>query len=73
MNASFCVTELLYRGSEDGWSASTFHSKVDDKGAVICIIRSSNGNIFGGYTKIGFDSSSLYKADSDAFLFSVTK
>jgi hypothetical protein len=40
LNASFCATELLYRATKDGWSASNFHSKVDGKGAVICIIRS---------------------------------
>jgi hypothetical protein len=57
MNSNFCTTELLYSGSKDGWSTSFFHNKVDNNGAVICIIRSSNGNVFGGYTKLGFDSS----------------
>jgi hypothetical protein len=37
------------------------------------LIKSKNGNVFGGYTKVGFDSSSAYKSDSAAFLFSITK
>ena len=52
---TIAVTELLYRASKNGYSASTFHSKVDNKGAVIVIIKAKSGQICGGYTKVGFD------------------
>ena len=52
------VTELIYRASKDGFTAKSFHTKVDNAGAVIVIIKSKNGNVFGGYTAMGFDSSS---------------
>ena len=41
--------ELLYRASQDGWKASYFHSKYDNKGATIIVICSSGGFIFGGF------------------------
>lgn len=38
LDTSYCVTELVYRASQDGFQAASFHSKVDGKGAVICLI-----------------------------------
>ncbi|KAK3749967.1 hypothetical protein QZH41_000265 [Actinostola sp. cb2023] len=46
---SKCI--LLYRGSRDGWKASTFHSNCDSfKGPTMVVIKSTGGYIFGGYT-----------------------
>ena len=33
-------TELIYRGSDDGFKASDFHKKCDDKGTTLFIIKS---------------------------------
>ena len=41
---------LLYRASRDGFAAAVFHSKCDDKGPTVTIVKSGN-NIFGGFTK----------------------
>ncbi len=42
--------KLLYRASEHGYSAESFHKCCDDKGpTLIIIIKSSGGWIFGGY------------------------
>ena len=71
---NFTLTELIYKGTRDGFSSQNFHSKVDGRGAIIVIIKSNiGGNIFGGYTKKGFNSCANYSTDPDAFLFSVTK
>jgi hypothetical protein len=43
---------LIYKGSEDGFKASDFHSKCDNKPNTLVVIKSSNGNVFGGYTDI---------------------
>ena len=38
--------KLLFRGSRDGFQAQTFHSKYDNKGPTVTIVKSGN-NIFG--------------------------
>ena len=42
--------KLLYRASEHGYSAESFHEYCDDKGPTLIVIKSSGGWIFGGYT-----------------------
>ena len=41
---------LLYRASEHGYTAESFHECCDDQGPTLVIIKSSGGWIFGGYT-----------------------
>ena len=41
---------LLYRASEHGYTAESFHGYCDDQGPTLVIIKSSGGWIFGGYT-----------------------
>ena len=41
---------LLFRASRDGFAASAFHSKCDNKGPTITVV-TSGGNIFGGFTE----------------------
>eukprot|EP01084_Bolivina_argentea_P256830 432575_1 len=48
--------KLLFRASENGYLASTFHTLCDGKVPTICIVKSDNGNIFGGYTSIKWKS-----------------
>ena len=40
---------LLFRASRDGFAALAFHSKCDNKGPTVTVVKSS-GNIFGGFT-----------------------
>ena len=42
--------KLLYRASEHGYSAESFHKCCDNKGPTLIIIKSIEGWIFGGYT-----------------------
>ena len=42
--------KLLYRASEHGYTAESFHECCDNKGPTLVIIKSSEGWIFGGYT-----------------------
>jgi len=60
----------------DGFEASSFHSKCDDKPNTLVIIKSTNGNVFGGYTEqswfaIGYESDSVNKLDLNSFIFSL--
>ena len=41
---------LLYRASEHGYRAESFHEYCDDQGSTLVVIKSSGGWIFGGYT-----------------------
>ncbi|KAK8805476.1 hypothetical protein WA158_002132 [Blastocystis sp. Blastoise] len=45
--------DLLYRGTQDGFSANCFHKKCDQRGETVTIIKCKIGSdsvIFGGYT-----------------------
>ena len=41
---------MIYRASEHGYTAKSFHNYCDDKGPTLVIVKSSRGWIFGGYT-----------------------
>ncbi len=41
---------LIYRASEHGYTAKSFHDYCDNKGPTLIVIKSSGGWIFGGYT-----------------------
>jgi len=63
--------ELLYRGSRDGFNASDFHTKCDNKGATITVIKDVGGYLFGGFTDESWASKGEWKASNKAFLFSL--
>lgn len=67
-------TELIYRASEDGFTAHAFHEKCDNKGANITIIESEHGLKFGAYTSLSWDTSDKWVVDKyNPFIFSLTK
>ena len=49
---------LLFRGSRDGFAAAIFHSKCDNQGPTVTIVKSGN-NIFGGFTELSWGSGKL--------------
>ena len=65
--------QLLYRGSEQNFSASVFHILCDKQGPTITIMKSKSGRIFGGFTRQHWDSpqQAKLKEDYQAFLFSI--
>jgi hypothetical protein len=54
-----------------GSTAQNFHTKCDTVANTLTIIKSTNGNIFGGFTEKAWDSSSGYVIDPKAFVFSL--
>ena len=44
---------LLFRASRDGFATSAFHSKCDNKGPTVTVVK-SGANIFGGFTEKGW-------------------
>ena len=49
-------------------TAKDFHNNCDGKPNTISIIQTADGNIFGGYTSIPWQSHGGYKRDDSAFL-----
>ena len=51
--------KLLFRGSEDGFTAEKFHKLCDAKGPTLTVIKSERNYegkdfIFGGYTSLSW-------------------
>ena len=69
------VKELkkLYQASIDGDGAFNFHSKCDNIPNTLTFIKSAGNRRFGGFTSQTWDSSSGFKDDKNAFLFSLDK
>jgi hypothetical protein len=66
---------LLWRGSRDGFSVSQFHSRCDGHAITLTLILDTDGNIFGGFTPVEWESSPQYKFKGDdsekSFLFTL--
>lgn len=48
---------LIYRASSDGFSSYSFHQKCDSYSRILVLFKSTNGNIFGGFTSKSWSSS----------------
>jgi len=62
---------LIYRASQDGFGAAKFHTNCDNNANTITIVKSTNDNIFGGYTEQTWNHTGNYKADPNSFIFSL--
>ena len=62
--------KLVYRASVDGFSARNFHEKCDEKKNVLVLISTRKSYIFGGFSEHGWNSSSGWVLDKNAFIFS---
>jgi hypothetical protein len=74
---------LLWRGGRDGFGARDFHNRCDGHPNTLTVILDTNGNIFGGFTPVQWESRDLngksgkenncYKADPSlkSFVFTL--
>jgi hypothetical protein len=66
---------LLWRGSRDGFTANEFHCRCDNHANTLTVIEDTDGNIFGGFTPVEWESrtSNYYKGDDSlrSFLFTL--
>jgi hypothetical protein len=70
---------LLWRGSRDGFRATTFHGRCDGHANTLTLIEDTAGNIFGGFTPVEWESrkydtkSASFKGDPSlkSFLFTL--
>ena len=63
--------KLLYRATVHGFSALNFHSKCDKQSNTLTIIKSTSGNIFGGFTSKSWSRANTWVNDPEAFIFSL--
>jgi hypothetical protein len=65
--------KLLWRGSRDGFGASKFHGRCDGHANTLTVILDTDGNIFGGFTPVEWESWGGWKADNikKSFLFTL--
>jgi hypothetical protein len=61
----------IYLMTRNGARSLDFHQKVDGKGPVVVLIKTSKGVIFGGYTEVGFTGSNSYKRDDKCVLMNI--
>ena len=65
--------ELIYRATRDGFTAQAFHSKCDNQGNTISLIKTNSDYVFGGFSINKWVSSSSWSFDSNAFIFSLRR
>jgi len=58
--------KLVYRASKDGFGSEKFHAKCDGISRTLTVIKSTNGNIFGGYTDQAWSSNDDWITDPNA-------
>ena len=63
--------QLIYRASDDGFSASSFHSECDQYSDTLTIVKTTDNRIFGGWTEKGFDLNAIFTNDPNAFVVSL--
>jgi hypothetical protein len=68
------TTKLLLRGSRDGMTSQVFHSKCDNKGPLLAIIKTRKDILCGGFSAANWKSSEwspTWATDKNCFLFSL--
>ena len=63
--------KLLYRATRDGFDAKSFHAKCDNQPNTLTMIKTTKEYVFGGYAAVACDSTSGWKIDPHAFIFSL--
>ena len=64
-------TNLLYRMSEHGAKFSDFHSRCDDKGPTLVLMKCSNGRVCGGYTSVSWSTGGSRQAISESSFMTI--
>jgi len=63
--------KIIYKASTDGWEATDFHKKCDNKGPTLTVI-SANKFLFGGFTPLHWESKGGYSWHEGSWIFSLT-
>jgi hypothetical protein len=69
LNGAKRETKLIYRESRDGFTAEDFHSRCDNKGETVIIVKSVTGKVYGGYTDISWKPPFSEYRNGNSFIF----
>jgi hypothetical protein len=71
--SNLSLSSLLYRSSRDGCDRGTYHSKCDNQGPHLTIMKCSEGYIFGGYMGVTMTTDGGWMTDftNTSFLFTL--
>ena len=62
---------LLYKATRDGFTDKDFQLKCYGKGEAWVIISDVKGNVFGGYTSIGWKGSNTWVKDPASYVYTL--
>jgi hypothetical protein len=64
---------LLWRASRNGFTAKEFHRRCDGRANTLTLISDTDGNVFGGFTPVEWESGLACKGDDSlrSFLFTL--
>ena len=66
------ASEPCYKGSEHEFDSKAFYGRCSHSGPTVTLVKSTNGNVFGGYTDIAWENynNRSYKTGNlNSFLF----
>ena len=65
--------QLLFRATRDNWLAKEFHSRCDNKGPTLTLVKTKGARICGGYASVSWESieGGSFKTDSESYLFTL--
>ncbi|UJR29697.1 hypothetical protein I4U23_017245 [Adineta vaga] len=63
------IWNLIYKATNDGFEATTFHNLCNNQGPTMTIIKSTDGFLFGGYISQHWTSAGTYTNAPNSFLF----
>ena len=70
------ILELIFKMTENGFTAKDFHHYCDNKGPTLILIKTSNDEIIGGFTPLNWEATTEREKKYDelglTFLFSLT-
>lgn len=70
------ILQLIFKMTENGFTAKDFHQYCDNKGPTLILIKTSNNEIIGGFTPLNWEAKRERESKYDelglTFLFSLT-
>ncbi|KAJ5069494.1 pep-cterm sorting domain-containing protein [Anaeramoeba ignava] len=68
----FSSMKLGFSAKKHGFSNRIFHYRIDGKGKMVVLIETTEEYVFGGFTKVGYQSGNpRYITDDSSFIFSL--
>lgn len=62
--------KLIYKATRDGFSSKSFHEKCDGRTKTLTIIKTTSGNVFGGFAERAWLQDGEIVTDPEAYIFS---